>query len=124
MDSQERDKTDLICTESNEQRGGGIISYFAFESVQARNERTVRRLWITTIILIALLFATNALWVWKEMQYDYAEYEVTADDGSNANYIGGDMDGDINNGGTDKSTDPDEENRSERQKDACAGENG
>ena len=109
---------------SNVQAEGDKISYFVFESVQARNERTVRRLWITTIILIVLLFATNALWVWKEMQYDYAEYEVTADDGSNANYIGGDMDGDINNGGTDKSTNPDEENRSERQENTGAGENG
>lgn len=80
-----------------------MIPYIAFESVQARNERHFKRLWITIIILAIMLFASNALWIWFIYGTDYETYEITADDNSNANYIGGDMDGDINNGGENKS---------------------
>ena len=113
MDSQERDKTDLIYTESDEQDeqfDGGIVSYYAFESVQARNERTIRRMWITTIILIILLFASNALWLYEFTRYDIETYSVDMDAGETGdalyNYIG--EDGDIYNGtNTDKTKEND-----------------
>lgn len=109
MDSEKCDKTDIICTEDDEQFDGGIVSYYAFESVQARNERTIRRMWITTIILIILLFASNALWLYEFTRYDYETYSVDMDAGETGdalyNYIG--EDGDIYNG---TNTDKAEEN--------------
>lgn len=100
MDSEISDRNSDI---SNENAGRVSIPFIAFESVQARNERQMKRLWITVILLIISLVGSNLAWLYFYTQYDYAEYEVTADDGANANYIGGDMEGDINNGGTDKS---------------------
>lgn len=65
-------------------------------------ERMVKRLWIALIICIALIFASNAAWLYCWMQYDYSGtseeiiVEQDAQDGGNANYIGND--GDIVNG--------------------------
>ena len=105
MDSQERDKTVLNCAVSDDGGQGDKISYYVFESVQARNERTIRRLWISTIILVILLFVSNALWLWFFSGAEVESYEVTADSNSNAYYneIGNNFKGDVNNGGTDKS---------------------
>ena len=77
------------------------IPYFAHEGMMARMERTIKRLWIALIVVAVLMFATNALWLYAWMQYDYVS-ETTTDtitvDGKRgvANYIGGD--GDITNG--------------------------
>ena len=68
-------------------------------------ERMVKRLWIALIICIALIFASNAAWLYCWMQYDYSGtseeiiVEQDAQDGGNANYIGND--GDIVNGKAD-----------------------
>lgn len=45
------------------------VPYVAFESSMARLERTIKRLWILAIILIALLFGTNAAWIYYESQF-------------------------------------------------------
>lgn len=76
------------------------IPYIVYESEQARNERHIKRLIVALIISIALIFASNALWLWGWVQYDYSSEETVVeqktDDGGNANYIG--ENGDINNG--------------------------
>lgn len=51
------------------------IPYIAYEAAQSRLERIIKRLWITTIILIVLLVGTNVAWLIYESQYEY--YEVT-----------------------------------------------
>lgn len=75
------------------------VPYIVHEGTMARMERTVRRLWLSVIISVVLLFASNALWLWAWMQFDYVNTEsnvdVNAEDGV-ANYIGND--GDISNG--------------------------
>ena len=83
------------------------MSRYAFERMQAKDERNDRWRNIIIIILIVLLAATNGAWLYAWNQYDYTstQTEVNADNGT-ANYIG--RDGDINNGkdsGKDKNKD-------------------
>lgn len=63
------------------------IPYFAHEGMMARMERTIKRLWVLCIILIALLAITNGAWIWYESQF-IDEITVTQDvdskDGGNA----------------------------------------
>lgn len=87
MDSEKRDKTVINCDISNVQGKDDKISYFIFESVQARNERTIRRMWITTIILIILLFVTNAIWLWAFSGFDMETYDYEQGD-NGINIIG------------------------------------
>lgn len=79
------------------------VPYIVYEGTQARNERTVRRLIMVIILLVTMLFAANAIWLYAWTSYDYVEegYEnIDLDAGSgNANYIGRDLiNGEINNG--------------------------
>lgn len=81
-----------------------VMSRIAFERMQAKDERNDKWRNIIIILLIVLLVATNGMWLWHENQYEYVttdDYSVdlSADDGSNANYIGNN--GDINNGSSD-----------------------
>ena len=74
------------------------VPYIVHEASMARMERQIKRLWIAVIVAVALLFASNALWLWAWNSFEYYSEEVTIDsqDGGNANYIGND--GDIVNG--------------------------
>lgn len=64
------------------------VPYIVYEGTIARFERTVKRLIIVLVVTILLLFASNALWVYEWMQYDYTDVTVDSQDGGNANYIG------------------------------------
>lgn len=76
------------------------VPYVVYESAMTRAERATKRLVIALIIAIVIIFASNAVWLYSWMQYDYvtAENTTTVDaEGSGiANYIGGI--GDITNG--------------------------
>lgn len=77
------------------------IPYVVHEGSLARMERIIKRLVLALIITIILLFASNAIWLYAWMQYDYSSSESTETvtiDGKDgiANYIGND--GDITNG--------------------------
>ena len=78
------------------------IPYIVYESAEAKNERTIKRLIIALVISIVLMFATNIVWIIEFCSFDYSSEETTieANDGT-ANYIG--QDGDITYG-TDNST--------------------
>lgn len=73
-----------------------MIPYIAYEAMAARQERTIKRLWILCIILIVSLLGTNAGWLWYEKQFEDVvvtqEVEATADGSSdlNLNTVGGD----------------------------------
>lgn len=79
------------------------VPYAAYEGLQVRHERTVKRLIIAIIVTVILMFASNMAWLYAWQSYDYESEEVIVSqdtkDGGNANYIG--KDGDINNGKTD-----------------------
>ena len=81
------------CKEKREQ--AEPVAFMAFESMKATLERTVKRLWILAIILIILLFGTNAAWIYYESQWEVYETSIEAEqitDGGGSNYaVGGDM---------------------------------
>jgi len=56
-----------------------LVSYAAFEGVQVRLERTNRRMCILCIILIIALIGTNALWLYRESQFEDVTTTVTQD---------------------------------------------
>ena len=74
------------------------VPYIVHESSMARMERQIKRLWIALIVCIAMIFASNAAWLYALCQYDYSSEEIVTVDGKDgiANYIGND--GDIVNG--------------------------
>ena len=76
------------------------VPYIAHEIAVARLERVIKRLWVLALVLIVLLAASNAAWIWWESQYETIETTITQEnaDGYN-NYIGND--GDIVNGNAD-----------------------
>ena len=84
------------------------MSRIAFERMQSKDERNDRWRNIIIIILIVLLAATNAAWLYAWNQYDYTDTEeisVDMDSGENGNnnYIGNN--GEINNGKNDSDED-------------------
>lgn len=74
------------------------IPFAAHEAELGRQERQIKRMWIALIVAVSLIFASNAIWLYAWMQYDYSSEEiiVDAEDNGNANYIG--QDGNIYNG--------------------------
>ena len=76
------------------------VPYIVHESSMARMERQIKRLWITVLVLIVMLVATNGAWIWYCNQWETVEsLEITQEnDGGYNNYIGND--GDIVNGET------------------------
>lgn len=74
------------------------VPFAVHESAMARQERTIRRLWILLLVLVVLLVGTNALWIWNESQFEKVEVTQENEDGYNS-FIGND--GDIYNGETD-----------------------
>lgn len=67
------------------------VPYIVHESAMARNERSVKRLVIALIVAIALIFASNAAWLYAWCQYDYASEETITEfqqDGEGINIIG------------------------------------
>ena len=75
----------------------GSVPYIVHETAMARNERHIKRIVIALIVAIAMVFASNALWLYAWTSYDYESEQtvVEAMDGV-ANYIGNN--GDITNG--------------------------
>lgn len=80
------------------------IPYVVYESAQTRSERIIKKLIVALIIVTAMMFITNIVWIYEWTSYDYYDEtgeEITLDGGinGNANYIGND--GEITNNGND-----------------------
>lgn len=72
------------------------VPFIVHEGTMARAERTIKRLWITILLLIVLLVGTNGMWIWYESQFEYSQttQEVTQESNHGDNsFIGGDVDG-------------------------------
>lgn len=74
------------------------VPFIVHEGTMARAEITIKRLWITILLLIVLLVGTNGMWIWYESQFEDIAISQENEDGHN-NFIGND--GDIFNGETD-----------------------
>lgn len=72
------------------------VPYIAHESAMARQERTIKRLWILLILVISLLVATNGAWIWYESQFVEESVWQEVDTGEGDAYIAGI--GDVNYG--------------------------
>ena len=72
-----------------------MVPYIVYESAEAKNERTIKRLIIALVITIVLMFATNAIWIIEFFSFDTIDTTIDAGSGT-ANYIG--QDGDITYG--------------------------
>ena len=86
------------CNNCGNENQNVSVPYVVHEATVARQERQIKRMWIALIVAVALIFASNAIWLYAWMQYDYSSEEVIVDaeDNGNANYIG--QDGNIYNG--------------------------
>ena len=72
------------------------MPYLVHESIIARMERTIERLWILCILLIVLLVGTNVAWIYYEKQFEDTVITQEVDTGNgDANVTGI---GDIFNG--------------------------
>ena len=62
------------------------VPYIAHESAVARLERVIKRLWVLSLVLIVLLAASNAAWIWWESQFEEVKtvetYEANAYNGN------------------------------------------
>lgn len=72
------------------------VPYIVYEDTATRLERTIERLWILAIILVALLIGTNGAWLYYEHQFEDTIITQDVDTGNgDANVTGV---GDIYNG--------------------------
>lgn len=80
-----------------------VMSKYAFERMQTKDEKNDRWRNVTIIILIVLLVVTNAMWLIAWNQYDYVDgYSIEAEqDGEGINILGG---GDVNYGAESNNT--------------------
>ena len=64
------------------------IPFIVYEGTLARHERTVKRLVISLVIAIVLMFLSNMGWLYAWQQYDYTSEEITySQDGRGLNNI-------------------------------------
>lgn len=65
--------------------------YFIYEKSMFILDRTLKRLWITIIVLISLLFFTNAAWIYYESKWDTVQESTVIkanQSGSDVNIVG------------------------------------
>lgn len=63
------------------------VSWAYVELLNDGHKTTIKRLWIALIVLIVLLAASNALWLYEWSQYDTVTTEIEQD-GRGINIIG------------------------------------
>lgn len=69
------------------------VSFIAFEATCTRLDRIIKRLTIALVVCVLLMFASNAMWLYAWMQYDYTSETTSTEtvytqDGQGTNIIG------------------------------------
>lgn len=95
----------MNCETCKERKPQEPVPYRVHTEDMARLERTIKRLYILLILVIVLLCASNAAWIWYENQFEDVVVTQENEDGYNS-FIGND--GDIFNYGqtNDSETNP------------------
>ena len=70
------------------------VPYVVHEADMARQERTIKRMWILLLVMLFLLVGTNGAWIYYENSFEDISITQENEDGYN-NFIGND--GDITN---------------------------
>ena len=80
----------MNCETCKERQMQGPVPAFAHQEMMARQDRTIKRLLLALIAAVMLMAASNAVWLYCWLQYDYSSEVCTVDaqDGGTANYIG------------------------------------
>ena len=77
------------CKEARAKKPPESVPYLVHEQAMVRNERSMKRMVVALIVAIALMFASNACWLWYISQYDFYSEEITyTQDGNGNNIIG------------------------------------
>lgn len=91
------------CSECKKSETTCTVQYIVYESAMERNERNFKRLWALIIILVMLLVASNALWLWHSQQFERVETITTTQnveqdaESRNNHFIGGNVYGETKN---------------------------
>lgn len=67
----------------------GPIQRYYHEQEVSRLERHNKRLWITLLVTLFFLVATNAAWIWHESQFEDTVVTQDVDTGEGSAYITG-----------------------------------
>ena len=70
------------------------VPFIVHEGIVSRQERTIKRLVIALIITITLMFVTNCIWIYYEMQFETVTYNQ---DGKGINNVNTGTQGDVDN---------------------------
>ena len=70
------------------------VPFIVHEGIVSRQERTIKRLVIALIITITLMFVTNCIWIYYEMQFETVTYNQ---DGEGINNVNTGTQGDVDN---------------------------
>lgn len=70
------------------------VPFIVHEGIVSRQERTIKRLVIALIITISLMFVTNCIWIYYEMQFETVTYNQ---DGKGINNVNTGTKGDVDN---------------------------
>lgn len=97
--------------ESCSKRPPEPVPYVVHEADMARQERTIKRLWILLLVLVVLFVGSNAAWIYYESQWETVEttsteIEQDTDGGGNNYIVGGDFNGEAK-GESDQNEDQD-----------------
>ena len=70
------------------------VPYIVHESAQARQERSIKRLWILCLVMFLAFAGSNAAWIYYESQFETQTTQIEAEqetsDGGNNFVVGGD----------------------------------
>lgn len=73
-----------------------VVPYIVYESALARQERTIKRLWMLCLVIFAAFVGSNLYWIWYESQFEDVvttttqEVEQDSEEGGSNMFIGGD----------------------------------
>ena len=104
----EKKTVEMMYSELTEQQKNEPMPYYRHQIELARQGLNTKRWFVFSIVLLALLIATNAFWIIKDMQYqdEVWTYEIQQDSGeggtntytgNTVRFVGGDDNGETDN---------------------------